>query len=135
MKTTTKLFLCLGLTLSIVSVFGEDPDKSIATKDKHAKLLSESLQGSLSFTHQKDSIQIQAKPNSSLPLEFIKDIGLEPSDGILAVGSSFSWPGCGFDRTSYTIKEITQEFVLIEYTRGIAKHDGYQDSGEIKISL
>jgi len=134
MKQLTSCYL-LFLILSCGALCGEETKKVVPTKNKFAKQLSEFVQSSLTFAEQKESIQIQAKPKARLPLEFVAGKGLEASDGILSVGDSFAWPGCGFDRTVYTIKKITPQFVVIEYTRGIPQRDGYQDSGEIKISF
>ncbi|HEX7261090.1 MAG TPA: hypothetical protein VF258_04690, partial [Luteolibacter sp.] len=103
-------------------------------KNKFSMQLSESVRNQLTFAKQKESILIQAKPKATLPLEVIASKGLEASDGILSLGDSFAWPGCGFDRTSYTIKEITPKFVVIGYTRGIPQQDGYQDAGDFRVS-
>ena len=133
MKPLTFYSLLL-LVLSSSELIGEEAKKVVPTKNKFAKQLSESVQSQLTFAKQKESIQIQAKPKATLPLEFIAGKGLEPSDGILSMGDSFAWPGCGFDRTSYAIKEIAPNYIVIGYTRGIPQQDGYQDAGEFKVS-
>ena len=133
MKPLT-FYSLLMLILSSCVLIGEEAVKIVPTKNKFAKQLSESVQSQLIFAKQKESILIQTKPKATLPLEFVAGKGLEASDGTLSVGDSFAWPGCGFDRTSYTIKEITPKFVLIGYTRGIPQQDGYQDAGEFRVS-
>jgi len=115
--------------------FGEEGWQVVATKDKFAKELGESMRGRLVFVAREKAVAIQARPNGSLPLEFVAGERLEASDRILGVGESFAWPGCGFDRTSYEVKEVGEAFVVIKYSRGIAQQDGYQDSGEFRIDF
>ncbi|OYV05383.1 MAG: hypothetical protein CFE26_11880 [Verrucomicrobiales bacterium VVV1] len=114
---------------------GEGAANIIPTKNKFSKELADSVQSNLTFVYQKESIKIRTKLNAALPLEFVEGKRLEPSDGVLSLGGSFAWPGCGFDRTSYMVREITQQSVTIEYHRGNPKQDGYQDSGEFKINI
>ena len=128
------LYPLLLLILSSGSLFGEETKKIVPTENKFAKQLSKYVQSKLTFEEQKDSIHIQAKPKTRLPLEYVATKGLEASDGILLVGDSFAWPGCGFDRTSYTIKKIAPKFVVIGYKRGNPQQDGYQDSGEFRVA-
>ncbi len=134
LKTLLKSYVLVCLILTCGSVFGEEAKKEVPTEGKFAKELHESVTSQLTFSELKNSIQILAKSKGALPLEFIPNKGLEKSDGILSLGDSFTWPGCGIDRTRYTIKEITQEFVVIAYTRGIPRQDGYQDIGEFRVS-
>ena len=133
MKPLTFYSLLL-LVLSSSALIGEEPKKVVPTKDKFSKQLSESVQSQLTFAKQKESVQILAKPKATLPLEFVAGKRLEASDGILSMGDSFAWPGCGFGRTSYTITEIAPNYIVIGYTRGIPQQDGYQDAGEFKVS-
>jgi hypothetical protein len=106
----------------------------IPTKERFSKELSEFMRGRLKFVAQGKSIHMEARPDGSLPLEFGAG-KLEASDGTLEVGDSFAWPGCGFDRTSYEVKEVGEGFVVIRYNRGNAQRDGYEDSGEFKINF
>ena len=106
----------------------------IPTINKFAVDISKSLQNMITFERKEDLVYIHKKTKGSLPMEFTKK-GIVPSDGILFVGDSFMWPGCGFDRTSYSLKEITEDSVVIVYSRGTPAHDGYHDTGEIKIAF
>lgn len=125
----------LSFVFSVAALFGEEAKEVVPTTNKFSKQLSEFVQNALAFTERNGTLRIEAKSESTLPLEFVAGKGLEASDGILSAGDSFAWPGCGFDRTSYTIKGITRQDVVIEYSRGMPQRDGYQDSGEFRINL
>lgn len=135
MKTIGKFLCCLIFFFFVGFVSAEEGKQIIPTQNKFAKKLTYLLQSKLTFVLKKDLIQIKAKPEATLPLEFVAGKGLEPSDGTLSVNDSFAWPGCGFDRTSYTLKKITPKSVVITYIRGIPQQDGYQDSGEFSIAF
>jgi hypothetical protein len=124
------ILLALTLLVSAFTAIGN----AAQTEDKFAVQLKANLISRVSFVKIKDAIQIKAKPNDFLPLEFIKGEGLRDSDGILSEGDSFAWPGCGFDRTSYRVNKIAPEFVEIRYSRGTPEQDGYHDSGVLKIN-
>lgn len=133
MKLITSCCL-LSLTITCGGVSGAEKKEVIPTENRFAQELREHVTGQLSFSELKSSIQVQAKPKARLPMEFDGTKGMNTSDGILSLGDRFAWPGCGYDRTSYTIKEITPAFVAIAYTRGIPQQDGYQDTGEFRVS-
>ncbi|QQL44083.1 hypothetical protein [Sulfuriroseicoccus oceanibius] len=128
----SRIFQLLLYMIALIGIsFAED--EVLTTKNKFSEVHKELLSSRLAFSTKQNLIYLSVKEKANLPLEYIDGKGFEASDGILTLNSNFIWPGCGYDRSSYTISKITAEFIVIDYVQGTPEQDGYRDSGQFKI--
>lgn len=120
------------LLLCIVSAHAGLPDvkKAESTENRFAREHQLWLSRSLMFSKKGGDVAISG---DRMPLEAHERKGFEASDGILSVGDVFIWPGCGFDRSQYTVHQIADDYVVIKYSQGRLPVDGYHDTGLLRI--